>query len=591
MNGQVRQLVVTAGPDKGRVFLVTDAEPLQIGRGTTTNTKLTDIRVSRHHCTVEAEGGRVVVKDLQSTVGTFVNDQRITEQALAAGDIIRIGDTELKFEAQELADAPTMAGATLAAILNDVIPSVPRGGTREPLDELIGTTLAQYEVGPVIARGRTSVLFKARDIKDDKTVALKVLLPAFSRSDSEMQRLVRSIQPVLPLRHPNLVSLYGLDKTGAHCWIAMEFVEGETLTQVIERVGLAGMLDWQHALRVAVHLARALVYLAEQRVLHRNITPRNILISGRDKSTKLSALMRAKVQDRGVVDLVPRPDELIRDGAYVAPERVHDEAQGDARSDIYSLGATIYALLSGRPPFEGKSAVELIAKILQAEPVNPKEFQLSLPDRFAQSIRRMMAKKPEDRYQSAAELLADLERIAANPQESLNNGRPPAAPPAPIAAATKAPEPALLDPEGVISVICRCGRRLQAREKFAGTRVRCPACGTFLMLPGRSAVDIPAPSRVVNPVSSKSPSANVSEAGPRRTSLSFAIVVLLAGAVVVGALLYAGGFLKQKGSNPAPDESPFKSPAAPNRDRPPEDARPRDTSGAYKNDAGSLKKE
>src|SRR5439155_8053577 len=125
-------------------------------------------------------------------------------------------------------------------------PAVAAGG--EKLTELVGKTLSHYEVGDIISKGQSGTIFHARDTKEDRTVALKVLKPEISRNEDEMQRFIRSMKTMLPLRHPNLVALYGAGKTGNYCWIAMEHVEGESLTQVIQRLGTAGMLDWRHSL-------------------------------------------------------------------------------------------------------------------------------------------------------------------------------------------------------------------------------------------------------------------------------------------------------------------------------------------------------
>src|SRR5205807_7499218 len=128
------------------------------------------------------------------------------------------------------------------------------------LADLVGQTLAHFHMEAAIARGQSGMVFKAGDKREERTVALKVLWPEFSKNEEEMQRFVRAMKTVLPLRHANLVTLYGAGKAGNYCWIAMEYVDGESLTQVIQRIGAAGMLDWRNALRVAVHVARALEF-------------------------------------------------------------------------------------------------------------------------------------------------------------------------------------------------------------------------------------------------------------------------------------------------------------------------------------------
>jgi serine/threonine protein kinase len=399
------QLVVIEGPDSGRKFPLSEGQTIQIGRGQATDTKLRDPRVSRVHCQVRCEDGRIHLSDAGGASGTLVNGKSVSKHELKPGDIIRIGDTQIRFEMEDAHEVSTVVSAPTAPVRSDL-------GSIRQLADLAGKTLGHYEVGTVVAKGRSGIIFKAKDTRDDKVVALKVLLPEFSKNEEEMQRFVRGMKTVLPLRHPNLVAVFGAGKTGPFCWIAMEYVEGESLTQVIHRIGTAGMLDWRHALRVAVHVARALDFAQQHAIIHRNITPNNILVQSSDKLTKLGDLMLAKALEGALAEQITRPGELVGDLSYMSPERTRSSSEVDGRSDIYSLGATVYALLTGRPPCEGGNLAETIQKIRQAEPVKPKKFQLSIPDLFEGTVTRMLAKRPEDRPQTPSALLADLERVA-----------------------------------------------------------------------------------------------------------------------------------------------------------------------------------
>src|SRR5260370_17659512 len=174
--------------------------------------------------------------------------------------------------------------------------------------------------------------------------------------------------------------------------MAMEYVDGESLTAVIERIGTAGMLDWRNALRVAVHVARGLAFAQQQHVIHRNIKPSNILIQESDKLTKLGDLMLAKALERTLAEHITRPRELVGDIAYMSPERTYGgSATVDGRSDIYSLGATVYALLTGRPPFSTVSLAESIKHIRNDEPAKPKKSQLAVHDLFVGMLTHMLA--------------------------------------------------------------------------------------------------------------------------------------------------------------------------------------------------------
>jgi serine/threonine protein kinase len=393
-----RLLQIVAGPDAGKVFQLVEGEALLLGRSRHSFTRLSDLHVSRVHCEVELEDGQVVVTDLDSGSGTFINGKRITEYILRAGDVLQIGETQLRLQGEPSpAAGPAKAAAPVLV--------------GERLQELAGKTLSHFHVGKVRARGQTGLVFEARDFKDDVAVALKVLFPSATRNNKELRRFVRSMKTALPLRHPNLVALRGAGKSGAYCWAAMELVEGESLTQVIQRIGVAGMLDWRHAFRVAVHAGKALEYAHSRQVVHRNLTPQNVLVSS-DKVVKVGDLMLAKALEGALAEQLTRPGEMLGDVRYVPPERALGNDVLDARSDLYSLGALLYTLLTGRPPFEGRTLIETLTKISREEPAKPRQFQLSIPDRFEGAVLRLLAKRPEARFPSATDLLKELGRIA-----------------------------------------------------------------------------------------------------------------------------------------------------------------------------------
>ena len=402
------QLIVIAGPDKGKSFPLTPGEAILIGRSQATQTRLADPHVSKVHCELEVGEHGATLSDSNSTGGTFVNGKRVSQQELKSGDVIRVGETQLRFVSGAAAsEASTVAPGDMPSPRPAAAPST------ESLAALSGQTLGHYEIGPVIAKGHTGVVFKAKDAKDGQVVAFKVLSPEVSRDEDDMQRFVRAMKTMMPLKHPNLVTIFGAGKSSSYCWIAMEYVDGESLTQVIARIGVAGMLDWRNSLRTGIHIARALEYAHNQQIIHRNIMPPNILVRSSDKVAKLGDLMLAKALEGTLAQQITNPGELLGDVNYMSPERTHHgTSEIDGRSDIYGLGATLYALLTGRPPFADVSLVETITKIRKADPEKPKKFQMAIPDLFEGAVLKMLSKRPDQRYQTAGELVKDLERIA-----------------------------------------------------------------------------------------------------------------------------------------------------------------------------------
>ena len=396
------QLRVTKGPDEGRTFDFDNGKTLTIGRSLNSDTQLKDFSVSRIHCQLRVADGKLVLSDNESGTGTFVNGHKITEQALKAGDTIAIGDTRLTVFLADVHDADTVAPA-----------SKPKAAPKSNDTILTGQTISHYTVGPLLAKGKTGTVYKALDTRDGSAVALKFMHDGFAEDEEDVQRFIRAMKTTIGLKHPNIVAIHGAGKTGPVCWVAMDFVDGESLSQVIKRTGTAGMLDWRYALTVGIHITRALEAAHAQHIIHRNIMPENVLITRATPMTaRLGDLTLAKALDGIKAKAITRPGELVGDLVYMAPERTREGGDVDTRSDIYGLGALLYVLLTGHPPFDGGDLVETLKKIRQDAPVPLKKFQLSIPDLFQDIVLKMMAKRPDRRYQTPTDLLKDMERLA-----------------------------------------------------------------------------------------------------------------------------------------------------------------------------------
>jgi serine/threonine protein kinase len=400
------QFAVTAGPDAGRSLTLQAGADLMLGRAQNAFYRLNDPRVSRTHCQLLLEGDRVTVVCNGGSGGTLVNGKPVQRHELKLGDVLQIGDTQMRLQMGDFPLAVALAAVKGADTISPTATPNP-----EKLETLVGQTLAHYEIGPVIGKGHVAMVFHATDTKDDRPVALKVLLPEFSTNDEEMQRFVRGMKTALPLKHPNVVETYSAGKTGPHCWVAMEFIAGENLTQVIQRIGVAGMIDWKNAYRAAVHVARALEYAHGEGIVHRNVTPTNILRDAASQVYKLGDLMLAKSIENTAAAQITRPGELVGDVEYMSPERTRGTTDVDARGDLYGLGATVYALLTGRPPCGGKTLIEKVTRIRQTVPEKPTKFQMSIPNMFEGVVMKLLAKEPADRYQTAADLLRELDRV------------------------------------------------------------------------------------------------------------------------------------------------------------------------------------
>ena len=215
------QLQIISGPDKGRTIPLSLEDALLLGRSRQTHSPLTDRKVSRVHCQIEADGDHMVLTDLESQAGTYINGKRITDHVLQPGDVIQIGETQICFLAQggELADRSTLVTDKPMVIKPEKLPS-------DRLHELSGKVLSHYDLGTLLGKGASGILFRARDLKDDRVVALMVLFPEFADPQQQRRRFAQAMKEKSV--GPRRVVLLNAGKTGPYYWLVTDYVEGKT---------------------------------------------------------------------------------------------------------------------------------------------------------------------------------------------------------------------------------------------------------------------------------------------------------------------------------------------------------------------------
>jgi serine/threonine protein kinase len=280
--------------------------------------------------------------------------------------------------------------------------------------------IAGYEVLEEIGQGGMGIVYCARQLARDRIVALKVIRRERLAHPDIVQRFRREAQAAARLAHPNIVALYEADQAGDLHYLAMEYVPGLTLQRLLERSG--AMNVWQ-ACDCVRQTALALQHAADQALVHRDIKPSNIMIIAPPQGP-IPLRPAVKVLDVGVARLYALhnlPEDslttLTRDGAvigtpdYIAPEQLENPHSADIRADLYSLGCTFYHLLTGQVPFPGGTLIQKLDRQRWQTPPSVDQLRQEVPSAVAAIVRRLMAKHPDDRYRTPAELSSALEQL------------------------------------------------------------------------------------------------------------------------------------------------------------------------------------
>jgi len=267
---------------------------------------------------------------------------------------------------------------------------------------MVRDTISHYRILAKLGEGGMGVVYKAEDVSLGRTVALKFVRPDAVGSDRERARLIREAQAAARLDHPNVCTIHEIDTVDGETFVAMAYVEGEDLKARIA----ARPLPLDDALDIAIQVAEGLAAAHEKGIVHRDIKPANIIVTPAG---------RAKVMDFGLAHVVDQT-RLTKAGtttgtvAYMSPEQARGE-EVDLRTDIWSLGVTLYEMVTGQRPFRGASEQAVIYSILNESPEPLTALRSGVPVDLERIVSKAMAKRPAERYQDAADLLVDLRAI------------------------------------------------------------------------------------------------------------------------------------------------------------------------------------
>ncbi|MBN2710901.1 MAG: serine/threonine protein kinase [Planctomycetes bacterium] len=275
----------------------------------------------------------------------------------------------------------------------------------------IGRRIGGYEILGKVGEGGLGVVYKARQLSMGRTVALKVLHEKWVGDDEFRKRFLVEARLVGRLSHQNLIQVFDVGRYKDTLFYSMEFIDGETVEDVLDR---DGAMDVKVALHIMFQVARALQYLGNKKIVHRDVKPGNIMMT-KDSIAKLGDFGFVKSSLESVLS---SEGEVLGTPDYISPEAAMGEKELDFRSDLYSLGASFYHMLTGNPPFGGSGSDVMEAHIKDQIPAI-ESIMPNLPARAIEIVNTLMEKNPSDRYQSFKDLFEDLEllRLEVDPEK------------------------------------------------------------------------------------------------------------------------------------------------------------------------------
>jgi TolB-like protein/Flp pilus assembly protein TadD len=276
---------------------------------------------------------------------------------------------------------------------------------------MIGKTVSHYTILEKLGEGGMGIVFKAEDTKLKRTVALKFLPPGLTRNPEAKERFVVEAQAAAALNHPNIVTVHEIDEYDQQVYIAIEYIQGETLKEKID----SGPVKIDEALKIAIQAAEGLQAAHEKGILHRDIKSANIMVNEKGQ---------VKIMDFGLAKLkgqtqITKEGSTLGTAAYMSPEQARG-ADVDHRTDIWSLGVVLYEMITGRLPFKGEYEQAVIYSIMNEDPEPPTVLRTDIPKEFERIVNKALAKDPSDRYQHVDDMAADLNKLKKDSETGMS---------------------------------------------------------------------------------------------------------------------------------------------------------------------------
>jgi len=358
------------------------------------------------HCAIgRIKGGGWALKDLGSEYGVIVNGERVTSRKLEVGDLILLGSRRLRVIDGDAPPPPPPTHAPAAATLTkSESPARSRDGEAAPPQGAALPQVKGYRVERLLGRGGMGAVYLAVQESLGRPVALKVLAEKLAADGDFVRRFQSEARAAAALNHPNVVTVHDVWEDSGRHFLAMEYMDRGNLES---RLARGGSLPIKEALEVLGDATKALVYAELRGIVHRDIKPAN-LMQNSVGTTKLADLGLAMHLEAEATEADNK--KIFGTPHFISPEQARGE-KTDVRSDMYSLGATMYRLLSGRTPFEGATTRDILRGHFLEQPKPLSELAPEVRPELAAIVERLLRKKPDERFPSASVLLAEVERV------------------------------------------------------------------------------------------------------------------------------------------------------------------------------------
>jgi tRNA A-37 threonylcarbamoyl transferase component Bud32 len=381
-------LQVTRGPDQGKKLHLEPGKTYTVGCNEDASFVLTDPLVLKGHCSLEVADGAVVLRNHTASAGTFVGDQKVSQANLKANSTFRIGGTTLTL-------APAPAVAPKPAAKPPEKPAAP--------DPLVGRIVGGYKLNELVGAGGMGKVYRSTQLSLHRDVAFKVLRDQHVKDKGFRDLFINEARAAAQLVHPNVVQVYDAGTEGDLVYFSMEFLGQGSVEEILER---EKRIPWEKTILMVLEAAHGLAYAESKGIVHRDIKPDNLMLNeaGQVKIADLGLAKRGEgSEDAGVIG-TPH---------FIPPEQALGK-DVDRRADIYSLGATFFRMATGRTLFTGKTAKEIVLKHIKEPPPAASSLDETIPDDLDLVLAKMLAKDPEQRYQSAQDVIAALEEVCAH---------------------------------------------------------------------------------------------------------------------------------------------------------------------------------